>query len=48
MEHAGGRGHWEVGLVAVLAAVATLAAGIYPDPLFDVVREAGESFRGLL
>jgi NADH-quinone oxidoreductase subunit N len=44
----GRRGHWEVTLVAVLAAVATLAAGIYPDPLFDVARDASESFRGLL
>ncbi len=42
------RGHWEVTLVAVLAAVATLAAGIYPDPLFDVARDASESFRALL
>jgi NADH-quinone oxidoreductase subunit N len=42
------RTHWEVALVAILAAVATLAAGIYPDPLFDVARDASESFRGLL
>ena len=42
------RGHFEVTLVAVVAAVATLAAGVYPDPLFDLVHEAGESFRGLL
>ena len=42
------RGHWELTFVAVLAAVATLAAGVYPDPLFDLVRDAGESFRGLL
>jgi NADH-quinone oxidoreductase subunit N len=40
--------HWELTLVAVLAALATLATGIYPDPLFDLVRDAGESFRGLL
>jgi NADH-quinone oxidoreductase subunit N len=44
---AGRRGHWEVTLVAVLAALATLAAGLYPDPLFDVARDASESFRGL-
>jgi NADH-quinone oxidoreductase subunit N len=44
----GPRGHWELTLVAVLAALATLATGIYPDPLFDLVRDAGESFRGLL
>jgi hypothetical protein len=34
--------------VAVVAALLTLAAGVYPDPLFDAVREAGASFRGLL
>ncbi len=43
-----GRGHWEVTAVAVVAAILTLATGIYPDPLFDAVREAGDSFRGLL
>jgi NADH-quinone oxidoreductase subunit N len=42
------RGHFEVTLVAVVAALATLAAGVYPDPLFDLVRDAGDSFRGLL
>jgi len=47
---AGGRrrGHAEVTLVAVLAALATIAAGVYPEPLFDLVREAGRSFPGLL
>jgi hypothetical protein len=39
--------HIEVGLVAVLAALVTLAAGVYPDPLFDLVRDAGSSFTGL-
>jgi len=34
--------------VAVLAAVATIAAGVFPGPLFDLVREAGRSFPGLL
>ena len=42
------RGHLELTLVAVVAAVATLAAGVYPDPLFDLVRDAGDSFAGLL
>ena len=42
------RGNGLLAAVAVLAAVATLAAGVYPDPLFDVVRDAGQSFRGLL
>jgi NADH-quinone oxidoreductase subunit N len=42
------RGHWELTVVAVVAALLTLATGIYPDPLFDAVRDAGESFRGLL
>jgi NADH-quinone oxidoreductase subunit N len=42
------RGHIELTVVAVVAAVATIAAGVYPDPLFDLVRDAGESFRGLL
>ena len=34
--------------VAVVFGVATLAAGIVPGPLFDLVRDAGASFRGLL
>ena len=42
------RAGWEVVAVAVLAGAATIAAGVYPDPLFDLVRDAGESFRGLL
>jgi NADH-quinone oxidoreductase subunit N len=42
------RGHVELAVVAVVAALLTLASGIYPDPLFDAVREAGESFRDLL
>ncbi|HEX2087244.1 MAG TPA: NADH-quinone oxidoreductase subunit N [Solirubrobacteraceae bacterium] len=44
----GRRSHWEVAVVAVVAGVATLAAGIYPDPLFDLARDAGESFRHLV
>jgi NADH-quinone oxidoreductase subunit N len=39
--------HWEVAVVAVLAAVATIVAGVVPGPLFDLVREAADSFPGL-
>ena len=39
---------WEVIAVAVVAGVATILAGVYPDPLFDLVRDAGDSFRGLV
>jgi hypothetical protein len=35
-------------LVAGLAAVATLAAGVYPGPLFDLVSDAGASITSLL
>ncbi|HEX8204731.1 MAG TPA: hypothetical protein VF587_01605, partial [Solirubrobacteraceae bacterium] len=42
------RSHVELVVVAVLAALLTLATGVYPDPLFDAVREAAESFHGLL
>jgi NADH-quinone oxidoreductase subunit N len=42
-----GRTHVEVGVVAVVAAIATIAAGVFPGPLFDVVRDAGASFPGL-
>jgi NADH-quinone oxidoreductase subunit N len=34
-------GHWEVGLVAVVCAAATVFFGIYPTPLFDIARDAG-------
>jgi NADH-quinone oxidoreductase subunit N len=47
-ERPASRTHFELVAVAVVAALLTLAAGVYPDPLFDAVREAGESFRGLL
>ncbi|HWT93364.1 MAG TPA: NADH-quinone oxidoreductase subunit N [Solirubrobacteraceae bacterium] len=40
--------HWEVVLVAVVAAVATLAAGVYPGPLFDLVSDAGASITSLI
>jgi NADH-quinone oxidoreductase subunit N len=37
----------EVVFVAVLFGAATLAAGIAPSPLFDLVRHAGRAFTGL-
>jgi NADH-quinone oxidoreductase subunit N len=45
----GPRGHHlEVVFVAVVCAVATVVFGIYPEPLFDIARDAGEAFSGLL
>ena len=38
---------WAVG-VAVVCAALTIALGIYPSPLFDVARDAGEVFTHLL
>jgi NADH-quinone oxidoreductase subunit N len=38
----------EVVVVGVICAVATVAFGIYPEPLFDVARDAGESLAGLV
>jgi NADH-quinone oxidoreductase subunit N len=38
----------EVVLVAVVCALATLALGIYPGPLFDVARDAGAAFTNLI
>jgi NADH-quinone oxidoreductase subunit N len=38
----------EVGIVAVVCAVATVAMGIYPGPLFDVARDAGTALVNLL
>jgi NADH-quinone oxidoreductase subunit N len=38
----------EVVLVAVLAAAATIFFGIYPDPLFDVARDAGAALANLV
>jgi NADH-quinone oxidoreductase subunit N len=39
--------HWEVGLVAGLFAVTTIALGIVPQPLFELVRHAGGSVGSL-
>jgi NADH-quinone oxidoreductase subunit N len=38
----------EVVFVAVVCAVATVALGIYPEPLFHVAQDAGHAFAGLL
>jgi NADH-quinone oxidoreductase subunit N len=38
----------EVVFVAVVCAVLTVAFGIYPDPLFDVARDAGDALRSLV
>jgi NADH-quinone oxidoreductase subunit N len=38
----------EVGIVAVVCAVLTVAMGIYPGPLFDVARDAGAALVNLL
>ena len=40
--------HREVEAVAVVFGVATVALGIVPSPLFDLVRDAGASLPGLL
>jgi NADH-quinone oxidoreductase subunit N len=37
----------EVVAVAVLAAAATIALGIFPDPLFDVARDVASALPGL-
>jgi NADH-quinone oxidoreductase subunit N len=38
----------EIVFLAVLCAVATIALGIYPDPLFDVARDAGAAITSLV
>jgi len=38
----------EVAVVAVVCALATIALGIYPDPLFDAARDAGAAIVGLV
>ena len=40
--------HVEVVFVAVVCALATIALGIYPEPLFDVARDAGDALRSLV
>ncbi len=38
----------EVVFVAAACALATIVFGIYPEPLFDVARDAGEAFKALV
>jgi len=38
----------EVVILAVVCAIATVALGIYPDPLFDVAKDAGAALTDLL
>ena len=38
----------EVLFVAVVCAVATIALGVFPEPLFDVARDAGDALRSLV
>jgi NADH-quinone oxidoreductase subunit N len=38
----------EVIFVAVVCALATVALGIFPEPLFDVARDAADAFRSLV
>jgi NADH-quinone oxidoreductase subunit N len=38
----------EVVFVALVCAAATVVLGIYPEPLFDVARDAGEAFKSLI
>ena len=40
--------HAELVALAVVCALATVAAGLYPDPLFDLARDVGEAFTNLL
>ena len=38
----------EVLFVAVVCAVATIVFGVYPEPLFDVARDAGAALTSLV
>jgi NADH-quinone oxidoreductase subunit N len=38
----------EVLFVAIVCALATIVLGVYPEPLFDVARDAGEALAGLV
>jgi NADH-quinone oxidoreductase subunit N len=38
----------EVLFVAIVCALATIVLGVYPEPLFDVARDAGEALTGLV
>jgi NADH-quinone oxidoreductase subunit N len=43
-----GSGLFWVGAVAVVCAIATVGLGIYPEPLFNVAKDAGAALTGLL
>jgi NADH-quinone oxidoreductase subunit N len=43
-----GGGEFAVAFVAVLCAAATVALGVYPEPLFDIARDAGAALTGLV
>ena len=47
-EPGGAKAHWEVATVAVVCAVLTVAAGVAPQPLFDLVQRCGEAFTNLV
>jgi NADH-quinone oxidoreductase subunit N len=47
-EPGSGKAHWEVATVAVVCAALTVAAGVYPQPLFDLVLRCGEAFTNLV
>ena len=47
-EPGSGKAHWEVAVVAVVCAVLTVAAGVFPQPLFDLVQRCGEAFTSLV
>ena len=47
-EPGSGKAHWEVASVAVLCAALTIAAGVVPQPLFDLVQRCGEAFTNLV
>ena len=38
----------EVVFVAVVCALVTVVFGIFPEPLFDVARDAGEAIQSLV
>jgi NADH-quinone oxidoreductase subunit N len=38
---------WEVAFVAVACAAATVFFGLYPEPLFNIAKDAGQIFAGL-
>ncbi len=47
-EPGSGKAHWEVATVGVVCAALTVAAGVVPQPLFDLVQRCGEAFTNLV